>query len=308
MILRLLAGVLVAALYGTVLAAAPWNAGPGEIFTPPAAGGYTGPCDTSSWCTGAWSVAFSPTAAYATSGGNAYDWQCTGGSPSTGTVVFASTGGVLASGTNSVAAMNTACGANQINVNALYDPITGNSTTILTAQGTRPRLSQNTIAGTLPCVQWDTAFSSNRLSTNTYAGGTAQPVTVAWYGRRTGNNTTQAMVWSSNNSSIEIGYANSANTIVMYSGAIATATATDAAYHSIIGVFHTTTSSINVDGSLTSGLSAGGGGMDFLMELGADGANADPLTACIAEAQFGQGVAMTSGNQTVLSSNVATRY
>lgn len=38
MMLRLLAGVLAVALYATALIAAPWNAGPGEIFTPPAGG------------------------------------------------------------------------------------------------------------------------------------------------------------------------------------------------------------------------------------------------------------------------------
>lgn len=129
---------------------------------------------------------------------------------------------------------------------------TGGTTCNLTQAtvATRPVLTASAI-GTSPALQFTAASSMQMQSANNGPSG-AQPYTMTAVARRLGATGTNTGLFAT---TVQTGFiwANAVNTVSIYAGGGAQllATAADASAHAFQGVLNATSSSINVDGTLT---------------------------------------------------------
>ena len=252
---------------------------------------YTGPGDVVSGALGAWGLR-SYNAAYATGSNPAAD-IC-----DVATGLVCTTINFLSNGSFDVAtaAASSPC-AVACNVSKLYDS-TGNARhATQTTNSSRPTLTFNCINTSLPCL---TNAAGQGLAVDTGIGTIAQPWTIVAVCNRTGSVTNFSNCYGEG-SGHGILNVNSANTIAAYGGTIFNTTASDNAFHSLIGVGNSTSSIMNVDNGTTS---TGNGGTNSLagttqqIMSGGFGSMVGTGTEWIV-----YGSAISAGNQTSLCHN-----
>lgn len=200
-------------------------------------------------------------AAYATANGKLMNVTRASDSGTCDILASASTGGFgvtgnCSNGTNNGVTASTFCNATTCTTNTLYDSSGANNCTSAPCPATQATVADQftltfNCAGTsLPCL----TMNGSTDILNAASGGTAaQPMTIAAVAERTGNFTTAGQLVVSGASQAGMGWAASANTVSLFAGSNATATASDSVLHSLIGVINNTTSSVVVDGTATTG-------------------------------------------------------
>jgi hypothetical protein len=201
-------------------------------------GGYTGEGDVASGALFYYGTR-AYNAAYATGSNPAFDYSCSGGSPSTGTIKILSTGYADA------ATLSAACGANAITTTKIYDQ-TGHGYNLTTIVGS-VAIKLNCIS-TYPCLQF--AGASNADS-SVGALTQAQPLTVVAAAQRTGSFTSVADIVAMNS---QYGFNNVANEATMYAGSsvnssTGTASIPDNAFNAIQYIANSTSSEIYANGT-----------------------------------------------------------
>jgi hypothetical protein len=199
-------------------------------------------------------------AAYATANGKLVNLTRASDSATCDILANASTGGFgvtancTGSGTNGVSA-SSFCNATTCTANTLYDQSGANNCSAAPCPATQATVaSQPTLSlscqNSLPCL----TFNGTSTILNATSGGTgSQPFTVAAVAERTGAFTSAGQIFLSDSSQSGIGFTSSANTVAAFAGSNATATASDSAAHSLIGVINNTTTNVVVDGTNTTG-------------------------------------------------------
>jgi hypothetical protein len=257
---------------------------------------YIGPVDAVSGATEFYGLrAYNK--AYATGTNNAITIRRTSDSTSTNIVI-------LTSGALDVATATTFCASTTCFASTLYDQISGKNVTQATTSA-QPQLTFNCLNTSLPCLTFSSA-SSQQLTTSGFVTS-AQPNTLSFVAERNGNTGSTNSVIGAFNAS-QVGYGPAANQAFIFAGSEPTVTAADNALHAVQGVLNGTSSSLNVDGTLTGSLSAGSSSILQPVSIGSSGNNGNYFQGLFAEAIVYEGVAMTSGNQTALCHNQRLYY
>lgn len=134
-----------------------------------------------------------------------------------------------------------------------YDQSSNGYNVVQATAGNQPQLLPTCIS-TLPCFSFVSANSQYFTGTLTSIGG--QPYTASMVIERVGNTAAFNTVFGYNNL-VQWGFSSTANKVLLYAGSVLSETAADLAPHAYQGVINTTSSATNVDGTETTGLSAG---------------------------------------------------
>lgn len=161
----------------------------------------------------------------------------------------------IAGGGLNLTAISTFKGANNLFVVTLYDQVGSANLTQATAAN-QPKFILAGL-GLLPVLRFvaATPLAVQELVARTQA----QPFTISWIGKRTGNFAGFNSVAASNSGSVQTGFANSADSAFLYTGAVASAAAVDNAFHAVQSVFNGASSDLNIDGIINT-LNPGAGG------------------------------------------------
>ncbi len=261
------------------------------VSYPPSSGGggYTGPGDAVSGAVAWWGLrcynnAYSGPVADITdaSTGNTTGTrlQCL-----SGTLVSLSSGSACTFVTgNACSPLATTC-ATSCNIEELYDQSGANSCSaapcnlIQATNSKRPALTQSCLGGR-PCMTF-TGSSSQELPISGLANPLfSQPYVISSVAERTGSPfVNQVIIANAASPFYAMEWDFTANHIAISSPNLVTTTATDSAFHAFQGLFNSTTSSIMVDGTNTTGLNPGTNPINTLITMG--GSNF--LTGQIAE-------------------------
>lgn len=261
----------------------PWP-GPGVVASGGGGGGYVGPCDTSVAGGGGCSLFYglrAATAAYAASLGALIDWNCTGGH--SGTLHSDSAGDANATELGTIA---SDCGANDVFVPKVYEPISGTAFAVAGTVGLRFFNDSSICKGLARCLYSLATFGDYDKVTASVT--IAQPWTVSTVKCRIGETTTQFWVLVKN-SAWAIGNSTSTNTAALYAGSsVVTATENDCASssvpHSTQYIGNGASSAIVVDGTATTGLSPGTASLTNDYGIGNDATgSSSPYNGAIAE-------------------------
>lgn len=112
----------------------------------------------------------------------------------------------------------------------------------------RPTLTFSCL-GALPCMTWTSSQVMRSVTNPGWSSSHAQPFSGSAVGERTGSFTSFADIVAPSDTQVQLGFANSANSALLYAGSIATATAADSAWHALQGLWSGASSVISVDGS-----------------------------------------------------------
>jgi Alpha-L-arabinofuranosidase B, catalytic len=209
---------------------------------------------------------------------------------------------ILTNGNLDVATATSFCAATTCFVDTIYDQI-GTHTIIQATTTAQPQLTFNCLNTSLPCL---TAVSaSSQFLSGTFAT-IAQPNTFSFVAERTGAATMGAVIGADN--AAQAGFNAVANQAFVFAGTTQAVTAADNALHAIQAVMQGTTSTINVDGTLSGSLSAGTSAIATPLQIGASGVGTNPFNGFFAEALIYGGVALSSANQTALCHNQRTYW
>jgi hypothetical protein len=220
---------------------------------------YTGPGDVVSSAS-IWYGLRAYNAAYAAATGNIAIFRRSSDNATCTGIASATTGGLdltttYCSGTTN---LPTFCGNSGGNcfVSTLYDQSGANRCSaaacnvVQATTGDQPRLVFNCINTSLPCLQFVKATPTYLQSSGSLTAQ-GQPFTFSFVAEAT-SSTDDVL-----SAGVQSGW-NNTNLGFIFSGGFATATASFSAFHAIQGVFNGASSSLNVDGTLTSSLNAGG--------------------------------------------------
>lgn len=198
--------------------------------------GYTGPGDVVPGANRYYGLS-AYNCAYAASGGASFTYICPVGGGTTGTVHFASNGGLNAT---DVASMVAACGANS-QYYATFPDQTGNGHTA-TGDSTNPPNFLTSCDGSLACIwfygQFDNSFSTAA------ALGINQPITYVTVNEEYGGGTQEGIAADTN---VEVGYRTTSP--FLYAGTIATASSISTAFHALQFIMNGALSILVVDSS-----------------------------------------------------------
>lgn len=206
----------------------------------------------------------------------------------------------LASGSFDAASAATFCAATTCKVVTWYDQTQGTScVTGVACDNTQSmdatRATYTALAlSSKPCA---TFSGSNAYASTALASTTSQPVSHSFVTERTGANTSIGAVLDTNNT-VTSGFNSGTNTLIFFAGSVATATATDGAFHAVNVAYNGASSSVNVDGSSTS-ISTGASTTLGVVRLGFD--NVHFLTGILCEAGIWPS-GFSAGNQTIINS------
>jgi hypothetical protein len=218
--------------------------GPGTVHSTGGGGSFTGAGDVVTGADFYWSLrAYNVAKA---SAGVAAINLCNGGS--CGDVHVTSAGGLNASDIS-------ALGCNSINtctIQTFYDQ-TGNGVDVSQGTAANRATFQNNCNGSLPCAVL--IAGSSYVSTATPFR--AQPFTLVGAGNRTSGSTEVDLIVQNVSCCVVIGFANSANTAIFYGGNAVTPAAADNTWHVLQALFNSTSSTVAVDGSQTTGQNVG---------------------------------------------------
>jgi hypothetical protein len=208
---------------------------------------------------------------------------------------------VLPSGLVDIATLTTWIGAHgTARVKTLYDQVGTNNWTQATTSR-MPIITMNAI-NSLPAMTFSSANTTTLLTAS--ALSIAQPLTALAVAKRTANFTTNQNIIAGNGPDQELSFFTSANSLILYNGAVLTATQVDNAFHVIQATINTTSSTINVDGlTQVTGDSGPASGLGTTVSLGAYPTGALYLDGMIAEA----GV-YTNTYNSAAQSNTRTAY
>ena len=263
-------------------------------------GGFTGPGDVVSGALAWWSPYACYNSAYV---GNVADiWDATG--TTTETLITCTAGGVIHETINP---LSTTCAVSCF-VATLYDQIgthCSGSCDLTEAISLRPVLALN-VLNSKPCVQFS-AISGHILASPTFTSA-SQPITLSTVAKSI-NNSTQQGLFFSGTGVVVFGYNDSgtnANTALMFAGASADFSATDATFHAIQAIFNSASSIGVTDGSATTGLNPGSTAMSGALNLGGVGGS-QPFDGNVCE--FGAWpIAFSSGQYGSMNSNQHSRW
>lgn len=221
----------------------------------PGGASYSGPGDIVGSAVGFWSCARAYNAAGANTSNSLCDLVATTGGAAVCTLRASSTGFVdlaasYCSGTTPAAACAAASGG-ACRVSKAYDQTgTGNH---LVSSGT---LSQNpvlTFSALNGCPGMTfTAVSAARLLSGATVTA-AQPFSMTGLAIRTANFTTNQGVISALGVGIDLEFSSVTGRALAFAGTLLTASASNSAYHAMIGVYNNTSSAIVIDGSASTG-------------------------------------------------------
>ena len=256
-------------------------------------GGYTGPGDI----VATWSAWYSTTRAFsAADRGNKLFNLCTAGDASCEDESSDATTGLVALGT-----IGTACvGSGTCIVKTFYDR-SGSGLDVTASLSNQQVYTASVLSG-INC----TLFASP-AGAYTSAGSLSVSQTYSMWGVSKFTGSSEGPIITSDGNAVIMGNHNSAiNTMHMYGGSDTGATASDNAFHTLLGIFAGAASIAVVDGSSTTGLSAGANALSSTVSIGHDlfgGGYAGPICeAGIIPAT------VSSGNRTTLNSNAHTAY
>lgn len=225
-----------------------WLLGVGKTTT--VAATYTGPGDIVSGASAWWSCAFSYSAAYATGTNNACDLVDSATGLTTYTMKILSNGKADTAGAAGSTACTVAC-----NITRAYDQ-TGNGRHVTQATlSAMPTLTFSSLGGQ-PCGSFVRANSQDLASAASFPTIT-QPFTISTVAQRTGTVTAFQGLLSSTATALGLITHNAANQWDIFSGSLGGFTASDGSYHAVQGIFNGSSSIAEVDGTATTGISAG---------------------------------------------------
>lgn len=192
-----------------------------------------------------------------------------------------------------------------LTVNTKYDQ-TGNSADYTSGGGNQPTLTISCNVTALPCTSSTTDTHNLTIAT---ISAVSTPYTVSAVSERTGTNGLFQQIWhggGTGNSSEQVGYTSSANTIFIGGNEIS-ASATDGTQHVINGVLNGSSSVLNIDGTETTGTTSASGTSTTwcIMEYNCSGAAG--LIGDISEIGVNS-TALSSGNRTALCHNQRIYY
>lgn len=271
-----------------------------QNVTVAAGGGYTGALEVTSFGTNKLFYAglWSPTAA---ARGSAVINLCDSAGANCADMVTSATTGHVVVTTRGVDACAT---ADDCKIATVYD--TSGATLCTTAcnftqatNANRPTLKHNCFATGIFCMvftptQW-------MQSPAIFAGTVAQPYSLSAVVERSGAFTTFGDFFGDSGDAMQFGFTSSTNTLFLYAGSIASTTVSDSAPHAIQGLGNGASSSVYVDGSLSS-LSAGTNAIFTAFRIGG---NAFPFTGYLGE--IGGWSADKSANNAAMNTNQHSR-
>jgi hypothetical protein len=165
-------------------------------------------------------------------------------------------------------------------VKTIYDQTANANDLSQVTAATRPTLVFNCINTSLPCMAFN---GSQFLTRGTFSSSAAQPFTVVGLAERTSGTGNSTFFSTSTSTGVQFFFAG-ANLVAIYSGsALPSASQTDNAFHALAGAYNTTSSSITVDGTTTSGLD-----LVVYNSLGANTCMGSDATSCAANALTGR--------------------
>lgn len=310
MMKRLIALVLAALLAGAPAAIAKWQSVLQIAVSGGGGGGYQGPGDVIGSATAFYSCARAYNAAYAAAAGNlCIIADAATGNTSTCTMKAAAAGfadltsSLCTGGTLTVPAFCTA--HTSCVVSTMYDQTVGNQCTasptscdeVQATLANMPALTFSAI-NSLPCL---TMATTSQLNTATPLNAIAtQPFSMAIVAKQTTGGSNLTMFGGGNPGT----FWSTSTTVGMFAGSsVVSATATLSAFHGISFVFNNTTSSIQVDSTLTSPLSPGTNGLGIGGNHIVIGATSGGMIGQLCEAGVWP-VAFSSGQQTSMFSNM----
>jgi hypothetical protein len=276
-------------------------------------GGYTGPGDVVSGAYAWWGLrcynnAYSGLVADITdaSSGNTTGTrlQCSSGTVS---AVVSGSACTFVTG-NACSSLATTC-ASSCNVVTLYDQsgasnCTGPCNMAQASNGARPTVMVSCL-NSHPCMVFN--GTSHLLQTPNPASSQIQPYTMSGVAERTGNTSVFADIIGANTNAVQFLFNSGANQFTLYAGSVASpVTANDSAYHAIQGVYNGSSSIIYVDGTQTTGLSAGASALGNTAPI-ILGAGNNYLTGNIAEAGIWP-IGLNTTQQSNMNSNQHTYW
>ncbi len=186
-------------------------------------------------------------------------------------------------------AVATWCNATTCTVNTAYEQV-GNGYTLTQATVSDQPIVAFSCFGSLPCLQPGPGSNPNLECIVAACVGVtvAEPYTQVAYVERTASFTSQQTFFGSGAAGLQQSlFAASANQIAIYAGvAVAAVTATDSTPHAFLGLYNSTNSSINVDGTITGSLNPGTSVMNlgsFFEPLGTGSDFGNPFSGNITE-------------------------
>lgn len=211
---------------------------------------------------------------------------------------------ILATGALETASIATFLSATTGKISKIYDQTQTGWDLVQGTDAARPAYTASAV-GSLPGM---TLAAGQQLINASAFPTLAQPFSVSYVAERTGALTSASNVISGNNgaSNVQIGFGALANKALLYANTITNAAANDNAFHAIQAVANGSSSSIYVDGTLTSSLNPGPTTFGGTISLGAVGAILNPLTGAILEAGIAAG--NQSANNSAVNSNQHTYW
>ena len=203
---------------------------------------------------------------------------------------------ILATGALDVATATTFCAATTCFVVTIFDQAGTHNLTQATTSA-QPALTLGCL-GALPCLTF--ASASSQFLSGAFIT-IAQPNTYSFVAERTGA-AVRGSVLGANNA-VQAGFDALASNAFLFASSVQTSAATDNALHAIQAVFNNNSSTLNVDGVLSSTLPAGASSIATPLDIGAHGGGVGNfLNGLFAEAiVYSSG--LSSGNQTTLCHN-----
>lgn len=192
-------------------------------------------------------------------------------------------------------------GANNLFVVTLYDQAGTNNLTQATA-GSQPQFILSGI-GSLPVMRFVAAMPLKVRSVSAIIQ--AQPFTLSWVAKRTGNTGAFNSVTGTATASVQTGFNNTINNAFMYGGAVQTFAATDSVFHAVQSAYNGAASDLNIDGSANTNNPGVGAFATDTLEFGDIGGNSFQGDAV----EVGLwGSAFSGANSTSMSTNQHTYW
>jgi hypothetical protein len=196
-------------------------------------------------------------------------------------------------------AASTFCAATSCFVVTAYDQVGSNNITNATA-AEQPALTFNCVGGTKPCMTFD---GGDRLASVSTVSS-SQPVSYSVVARRTtfpSNYSTLMQI--GNPGDINFAFGVSSGTMIMYAGALNSATATENAWHGFGPVANGTSGKIGVDGTVNTVNTGNGTLSGSTIYVGNNSSTSQPLTGTVAELGAWLSVGFSDTDIANLSSN-----
>jgi hypothetical protein len=173
----------------------------------------------------------------------------------------------LLDGTLDTASITTFKGSANLFVTKLYDQSVNGPDLVQVTMANQPSFTLNGL-GSLPIMSF-AAASSTALSATSPGVTIAQPFSVSAVARSSPTNTGKT-IWGTAGPNNQMQFS-AANQVMIYTGTALIATAADNTYHALGGLFNSTSSDMNVDGTPTTGDAGTQGLSNSVVVIGAWG-------------------------------------